>query len=146
MLKAAIRGHAGFDLSDAEAKQPGASYTVESLTVLKRAHPDDDLHLIIGSDQYRELGTWKAPHRLPSLARLAVMSRPGASKVKGIVPALRVAVRQVELSSTEIRKRIASGLDVTDMVPEPVLRLIRRQRLYQSKKPAGPLNRQRGGK
>jgi nicotinate-nucleotide adenylyltransferase len=146
MLKAAIHGHAGFEASDAEAKRPGTSYTVESLAELKRTRPNDALFLIIGADQYQELATWKDPRRLPGLARLVVMSRPGAGMVKGIVPARRVAVRQIELSSTEIRKRIASGLDVSDMVPAPALRLIKRHRLYQSEKRAGPKRRQKGGK
>lgn len=146
MLKAAIRGHAGFESSDAEAQRPGTSYTVESLAALKRAHAKDALFLVIGADQYRELATWKDPLRLPALARLVVMSRPGAPVVKGIVPARRVAVRQVELSSTEIRDRIASGLDVSDMVPGPALRLIKRHGLYRTKKTAGPQYRQRGRK
>ncbi len=144
MLKAAIRGHEGFETSDLEAKRPGTSYTVESLAGLKRALPKDALFLIIGADQYQELATWKDPKRLPALARLVVMSRPGATTSKSVVPARRIAVRQVELSSTEIRKRIAAGLDVSDMVPEPALRLIERNRLYQTVKPAGPQCRQRG--
>lgn len=146
MLKAAVRGHAGFEVSDTEAKRPGTSYTVESLAELRRARPKDTLFLIIGADQYQELATWKDPGRLPALARLVVMSRPGAAMVKGIVPARRTAVRRIELSSTEIRERIASGLDVLDMVPGPALRLIRQHRLYQSTKHAGPRSRQRGGR
>ena len=146
MLKAATLGRAGFEVSGIEARRPGMSYTVESLAELRRAYPNDALFLIIGADQYQELATWMEPKRLPALARLVVMSRPGARVVKGIVPARRIAVRQVELSSTEIRERIASGLAVSDMIPEPALRLIRRHRLYQSKKPAGPRSRQRGGK
>lgn len=146
MLRVAIRGHAGFELSDAEARRPGTSYTVESLAELKRVRPKDVLFLVIGADQYRELATWKDPLRLPALARLVVMSRPGTPVVKGNVPARPVAVRQVELSSTEIRDRIASGLDVSDMVPGPALRLIKRHGLYRMKKTAGPQCRQRGKK
>lgn len=143
MLKAAIAGHPGFAFSDIEVRRPGRSYTVETLTELKSRFARDELFLVIGADQFRELKTWKQPERLPGLARLIVITRPGTRRVKGIVPARRVTVRQIEISSTEIRGRIASDLSVRDMLPQPVLRLIRRNKLYQQQIKSGP-RRQRG--
>jgi len=143
MLKAAIAGHPGFAFSDIEVRRHGRSYTVETLTELKSRLARDELFLVIGADQFRELKTWKQPERLPGLARLLVITRPGTRRVKGIVPARRVTVRQIEISSTEIRGRIASDLSVRDMLPQPVLRLIRRNKLYQQQIKSGP-RRQRG--
>jgi nicotinate-nucleotide adenylyltransferase len=143
MLKAALAGHPGFAFSDIEARRPGRSYTVESLQVLKARQPHDEFWLVIGADQFRDLKAWKDPWRLPGLARLVVITRPGARVFKGIVPARRIAVRQIEISSTEIRDRLARGLGVQDMVPQPVLRLLQRDRYYQRRTTAGP-RRQRG--
>lgn len=145
MLKAAIAGHPGFVLSDIEARRPGLSYTVETLEQLRSRHAQDELFLTIGADQFRELRTWKQPERLPGLARLIVITRPGAHSVKGIVPARRLAVRQIEISSTEIRNRIARGLSVDEMLPQPVLRLIRNSALYRKKTKPGP-GRKKGNK
>jgi nicotinate-nucleotide adenylyltransferase len=145
MLKAAIAGVRGFAISDIEARRPGHSYTVETLAELKSRFVRDELFLVIGADQFRELKTWKQPERLPGLARVIVITRPGARRVKGIVPARWLAVRQIEISSTEIRDRIARGLSVRDMLPQPVLRLIQRNQLYQPQTKPGP-RRQRGNK
>jgi nicotinate-nucleotide adenylyltransferase len=112
-------------------------------------YPEDRLFLILGSDQYNELSTWKEPRRLPEYAELVVMTRPGSPRkfrssrvqefnsstlqlsnsptlFKGIVPARVLNVRQIEVSSTEIRNRIRRGLSVRGMVPDRALPLLAR--------------------
>jgi nicotinate-nucleotide adenylyltransferase len=146
MLKAALAGHPGFAFSDVEAGRPGRSYTVESLRELRARHPRDEFQLIVGADQFRDLKTWKDPWRLPGLARLVVITRPGARVVKDIVPARKIAVRQIEISSSEIRDRLTRGLSVQDMVPQPALKLLQRNKYYQKRTAAGGTRRQRGKK
>lgn len=131
MLKRAIHGHPSFALSDIENLRPGTSYTVDTLARLKRRCPKDKLFLIIGADQFQELATWKEPKRLRRFASLIVMTRPGSRTGKGILPARRIPVRQIGISSSEIRERVACGLSIRDMVPESVWRMISRKRLYE---------------
>lgn len=139
LLRRALRGHPAFVLSEIESQRPGPSYTVESLARLRAQYPDDRLFLLLGADQYRELCTWRHPERLGDFARLVVMTRPGARENQGTAhnrtipdfPAQILPVRQVEIGSTEIRRRLAQALPVTDMVPDCVLELIVKDNLYQ---------------
>ena len=146
LLKAALHGYSGFELSDVEFGQAGLTYTIETLARLRELHPRDRLFLMIGADQYRSLNTWKEPTGLMRYAQLVVMNRPGTEAKPGRVPAKLVPVRQIEVSSTEIRRRIGQSRSVENMVPEASLRLIRRNRLYEKPNQAGGKHRPKGSK
>jgi nicotinate-nucleotide adenylyltransferase len=137
MLRRAVRPHAGFAVCALEQARAGKSYTIDSLAELRQKYPGDELLLLMGTDQFAVLDTWKQPERLPDYARLVVLFRPGTR------PALRptrrssaqfLEVRQIDLSSSEIRRRIGLGRDIRGMVPDTVLKIIVRKRLYQPTK------------
>ena len=76
MVQQAIADNPAFGISDIEARRSGKSYTVETLTRLRQERPDDELHFIIGSDSYLELGLWHRYQEIFELASLIVVERP----------------------------------------------------------------------
>jgi nicotinate-nucleotide adenylyltransferase len=130
ILKTALRDYPGLELCEIEQELPEPSFTVETMARLKREYTGDRLFLLIGADQYAELNTWKEPASLARYARLAVMTRPGTTLADGCVPATIVPVRQIEISSTEIRQRIGHLQSIAGMIPQSCRRLIERKRFY----------------
>lgn len=131
-----------FEVDTRELARPGPSYTVDTLEELRSEHPDAEVFLILGADQFEELARWRAPERIVRAARLAVMDRAGAT-VKDLFPmvseavpgvegaATFVPVRAVDVSSTGVRAAVRSGRDPAGSVPESVARLIRARGLYR---------------
>jgi nicotinate-nucleotide adenylyltransferase len=137
MLELALDGEPRYAI-DARELRPGASgYTVDTLEALRAERgPDAALVLLIGSDQYEKLAGWHRWRDLFGLARLAVVARPGwapeaSAEVRAAGPVLRVEMAPIDISSTEIRARIARGENVSGMLPPPVLDYISTHRLYR---------------
>ena len=74
MTRLAVAEHPRFEVSDVELKRSGPSYTVDTLEALA---PRGDLHLIIGSETFLDLLSWREPRRVAALARLVVVPRTG---------------------------------------------------------------------
>jgi nicotinate-nucleotide adenylyltransferase len=133
MLQVAIEERHGFEVSDIEVKRGGVSYTVDTLRSLADT-TRADLFLLIGADNFVEFWTWHDPEGILSLARLVVMTRPGASLSPDAtlpVGGVLVAVPEIGVSSTEIRSRIGEGRSVRHLLPERVESYIRRHDLYK---------------
>lgn len=142
MVRAAIRGHAPFQALDCEIRRPGKSYTADTLAELQRRFPGDHFFLILGADQLRRLPRWHQPERILKTARIVGISRPGTAVPVRLLwrflarfpaPLRRVLFLKVsilEISSTEIRRRIRAGHSIRYLVPEPVARHIRKRGLY----------------
>ncbi len=141
MVRAATAGHSMFGVSEVELDRAGPSYTVDTLRSLRGTFPDALLFFIIGADEYRALESWRAPEQVLDLAHLAVMDRDGA-RAADEVPDVRgadsvhfVRVGRIDISSTEIRRHVAAGHDVTDFVPAAVAAIIGREGLYAGRSP-----------
>ncbi len=136
MVRAAVEGLEGLVASDIEVARGGVSYTVDTLRALRAAEPDTDLFVIIGADQLAELHTWREPEAVARLASLVVMARDGTDprdiEVAGGVQVYPVDVTRIDVSSSEIRARIASGKRVDRMVSPGVLSIIRERGLYRT--------------
>jgi nicotinate-nucleotide adenylyltransferase len=133
LLKAALRG-TGFELSTLELSRPGPSYTVDTLDLVHARHPQARLWLLVGADSLLDLPRWREPARILSLVRLAVAERPGfrAARV-GAAVARRVdwlPNAPVDISSRDLRKRVAQGRSIRFLVPAAVERLVARLGLY----------------
>jgi len=115
-----------------EVDRDGPTYTVETLEALRAADPDVDLFLVLGTDAAAGLTTWHRWDDLPGLATVVVVERPGVAEQPDghAVPVVRVPVPQVELSSTELRQRVAEGLSVRFLVPEAVCAVVEERGLY----------------
>lgn len=132
MLEAAIGDDARFGVDTLELERKGISYTVDSLRELREREPRWELYLLLGTDQARDLGSWREPAEIVRLARLVVMARDGVGSVSLPWPAETVAVSRIDVSSTEVRNRMAEGRPIRYVVPDGVLRVIEREGLYRT--------------
>ena len=131
MVRAAVEGVDGVEASDLEIRRGGPTYTVDTLDALHAAEPGAQLFLILGADAAAGLDTWHEPHRLDDLCRIVVVSRPGATATPP--PGFRhelVEVPGLDVSSSDLRARIADGRSVRFLTPDAVVSLIRDERLY----------------
>lgn len=129
MVRLAIDGEKGFEVSDLEVRRKGLSYTVDTLRELRRRHPDDELFLILGWDAAKLFPTWHDPDEVRRLASVVIVTRPGSGPPTGTSD---IVCEQPtpDISASELRRAIASGERVTDMVPDAVAAYIARNALY----------------
>lgn len=131
MTRLAIEGVDRLVVCDLEVRRPGPSYTVDTLSELQRLHPDAELHLILGADAAAGLHSWERAEGLPGLCRIVVVDRPGIhTPVPAGFSVERVDAPRLDLSSTELRDRVAAGRSVRFLVPEPVRSFVERRELY----------------
>jgi len=133
MVEAAVMDEPQFEASDIELHREGPSYTLETLKELHAENPEADLYLIIGGDSFAEFPGWRAPREILDHAHLLVIPRPGDGKpppdwMKGKYDFL--PFEPVDVSSTEIRERLASGESRPEELPERVARLIEAHCVY----------------
>ncbi len=144
MLRLAVAGHPGFVIDDLEAERPGPSFTVDTLEALTFRYPEANLELIVGGDCLGDLPGWREPARILELAELLIVRRPGFAGVTpeqlrqnlGLGAEAPVRCREidsplVEISSHEIRERVASGRSVRYWTPRAVECYIETHKLYK---------------
>ena len=131
MIQAAAAHDPRFEVSDAEVRRSGTSYTVDTLRELHEKRPNDDLFLLLGVDQVLEFSTWREPEEILRLARLAMLERAGVEHLDaGDIVHQTVRVTRVDVSSTLVRQRAAAGRSIRYLVPESVEKIIAAERLY----------------
>lgn len=140
MVEIAIAGGPGFELCTVEVDRPGPSYTVETLAGLRDEDRDCELFLLLGMDALEDLPNWHEPDRLVQLATLAVAVRSGerlsAEALELLLPGLGecvvwVEMTRIDITATDLRRRVAQGRSVRYLVPNPVEAYIREQSLYR---------------
>lgn len=135
MVKLAIKGNSGFEASDIEIRKEGRSYTVDTLReVSKTLGKNKTIYLLMGTDQSNAIESWHRPEEIVKMSTIIAMRRPGFTGKKTPEEFARkvsvIHVRQVDVSSTEIRKRLHLGLSIRYLVTEPVLDYIYSRGLY----------------
>ncbi len=141
MVRLAIGDKPYFKLSTIEVKRGGPSYTVDTIAELKgRLGVRDELFFILGWDSLAELPEWREPSRLIKMCHLVAVPRVGYSLpdlngLEAAIPGLAQRVilfdtPEIDISASVIRQRVAQGLPIDHLVPEPVDRYIREQGLY----------------
>ncbi len=141
MVRLAIADKPYFKLSTVDIERAGPSYTVETIADLQgQIGAEDELFLILGWDSLAELPQWHEPSRLIKMCRLVVVPRPGYPRpklrsLKASIPGISQRVMlldkpEIDISASNIRDRVAKGLSVHHLVPEPVNRYIKEHRLY----------------
>jgi nicotinate-nucleotide adenylyltransferase len=134
MVRLAIAGEPRFVLDRSELRRRGVSYTLDTVREYAAAAPGDERVLILGQDQYASLHTWRDWRELLGLVTLAIANRPGA--VLTVNPQIAQVAHQtvllpmMDVSSTEIRRRIEAGEPIAGLVPDAVARYIDQRRLY----------------
>lgn len=132
VVQAAAEGLEGVEASRLEIDRGGPSYTSDTLAELSRRHPGAELFLVVGSDVVGELHTWERAAEVAGLATLVAVARPGAT-VQSPPPSWRMQVVEVpalDVSSTDLRTRVAAGRPIDVLVPAGAVREIRRRGLY----------------
>lgn len=133
MVRAAIAGDGRFAADDLELRRTGPSFTVDTLRALREREPDAALFFVTGADNLAELPRWREPDEIVRLATLAVVTRAGdALPADAPFPAVSVPVARMDVSSTEIRRRVADGRSIRYLVPEAVRAVVERERLYRA--------------
>jgi nicotinate-nucleotide adenylyltransferase len=129
MLAAALAGEPGFVLDDSELSRPGPSFAIDTVERIRAIHPEAELHYLIGADNVPELHTWRRIDDLRRMVEFVVFGRgqEGAKETGG----LRILPRRIDISATEVRRRVAQGASIRYLVPEPVRILITDHQLYQ---------------
>jgi len=132
MVRAAVSGLHGIEADDREIRRQGPSYTVDTLLEVRGERPGADLFVIVGEDAAATVPTWDRAAQLGSLATLVVVRRPGAPPAArpGGFDWLEVEVPAVDVSSTDIRARLASGRTIEVLVPAAAAAVIADRHLY----------------
>ena len=128
MLSAAIADEPRFEMDPCEIERGGPSFTIDTVKSFQSRHPDAKLYYFVGDDNLPELESWKDSAKLLEAAQFVVLSRAGMP----FLSEFPTITRHVEISSTEIRKRVARGLSVRYMAPLPVCELIEKLGLYRN--------------
>jgi nicotinate-nucleotide adenylyltransferase len=142
MVKLALVGNPYFELSTIEVDQAEPSYTVDTLAILRRQlGTEAKIFFILGWDSLAELPQWKEPAKLIQFCKLVAVTRTGFSTpdlkaMEASVPGVTRSVvwldmPPIDISSTDIRKRVALGLSIHGLVPNEVERYIKEQELYR---------------
>lgn len=132
MLKAAVRNEPRFSFSDIEIRRGGTSYSIDTLQELGRKHPGAEFYFIIGGDSVNELRSWRRIDELQKLCTFVATGRPGF-RVQRSVKVTMFKGALVDVSSSDIRRRVAEGKSIRRLVPSAVERYIISRRLYQVK-------------
>ena len=133
MIKLAIEGIDFFDCSDYEIEKGGISYTIDTIREMKKSY--DELEFIIGYDNIFEFHTWKDPDEILKLCTVIVLKRksslPPRHQNEYVKAAVFVQTRGIEISATDIRQRVKSGMPIHYLVPEKVKEYIYNFDLYK---------------
>jgi nicotinate-nucleotide adenylyltransferase len=143
MLELAIADNPRFELCTLELDRGGVSYTVDTLRALRERHPGETLAFIIGVDTLSELHTWRAIGEVLEMAEIVTLIRPGTPPERwsdaalGLPPpwperlrARMVHGHAVEISSSDVRRRLAEGREIRYFVPPRVEQYLRARRMY----------------
>ncbi len=160
MVRLATAGNRTFDVLDIESVKPAKSYTVETLEVLLNSYAGSELYFMLGMDAFLDIPNWWMPEKLVSLVNFAVISRPGRKfedllsspsldadpgdlkaldeggggykiiGLKSLRAAALVKITHIDISSSDIRRRMLAGQSIKYLLPESVESFIISNKLY----------------
>ena len=132
MVESAVAGRAGLQVSDIEIRRGGLSFTADTLTTLGESEPRSELFLILGNDAAAGFATWDRHQEVAQLATLVVVDRPGTpTPMDDGFDWTRIDIPELEISSTELRQRVASGRSIDYLTPAAVVTCITERALYR---------------
>jgi len=138
MVSLAIKGNSSFEVSPIEIEKSKLAsrptFTLETIREFIKIYNKAKIYFIVGLDEMLKISTWKEPKKLLELCKFVVVTRPGyeSSKLDKRI-ASKVMMLQVpglEISASDIRKRIKTGRPIKYLLPPSVEEYIRKKRLY----------------
>ncbi len=133
MVRLAVAYNSSFEVSDFEVKKGGRSYSVDTVRHFRDLYPSDvKLYFIVGGDAINQIHTWKDIDQIKRLCAFVSVNRPGYSRGLAKFKYHSISMHGIDMSSTEIRKRLQQGKSIQYLVPESVLGYIREHRLAKT--------------
>lgn len=139
MVRLLCQSDARFEVDSTEVDRGGLSFTVDTLRALQTRFAGAALFLLIGDDAAATLPSWRESETVRKLAEVVVLARGRANSDVGAER--RIATRRVDISSTEIRERMARNLPLAGFVPPAVAEYIRTRGLYREREGASERTR-----
>jgi len=127
MLQAAIKGEPKFEVNECELLRPPPSYTIETVEEIRRGECDVSIYCLIGEDNVEQLQQWHRFAELEKIAHFVVLDRSG----KQPSHSYQLIHRRIDISATEIRRRVAQRESIRYLVPDLVDDIIERKKLYR---------------
>ena len=127
MLRAAIKGEPEFEVDECELRRAPPSYTIDTVEEIRRPQCDAAIYCLIGEDNVRQLPRWHRFAQLEKMVRFVVLDRSG----KQPTHPYQLIHRRIDISATEVRRRVAHNEPIRYLVPESVEAIIRREKLYR---------------
>lgn len=142
MVRLAIEGHPDFEVSDIEVVDREKSYTAKTLGKLKKIYPDDRLCFIVGADSLCQMEEWFCPAEIFRQAEIVVADRGGIEncdveesieyyRAKYNADITKIIMDTIDMSSSDIRRRIKCGQSIKDMVCDKVIDYIYKSGIYK---------------
>ena len=141
LCRRAVSGDDRFEVSSLELDRGGPSFTVDTLRALSDQAPEDELIFIAGGDMARSLPSWREPEQVLALATFAVAERAGAGRrdiadrlsslTGGAAKVQFFAMPRIDVSSSDVRRRVAENRPIRYLVPDPVAEEIEALGLYR---------------
>jgi nicotinate-nucleotide adenylyltransferase len=149
MTRLAISGDDALEITLIEMERDGPSYTIDSVVELRRQYGDEaELFLVMAADSLAQIDTWRQPDQLLERIEFVVGPRPGAalpdrsgleSRFGGKADRIHLLTGpSLDVSSTQIRERVAAGHTIRYLVPRGVEELIVERGLYRRERRSGP--------
>jgi len=134
MVRRLVGADPRFTVDAIEIERPGLSYTVDTLATVAVREAGSELFLLVGADVLGSFNQWREPERILELATLVVLERSGGDQRPDLSSfrgrARSLPTRRIDVSSTEIRARVAAGKSIRGFVPDAVGEFIAAERLY----------------
>lgn len=140
MVRLAIQGKPNFELSLIEVQKSGNTYTCETLETLTNKNPNIQYYFIIGADSLFQIEQWHCPEQIFALCTLVCAVRDdydfeaikekGSNLAQSGADILYLNMPKVEISSSDIRKKVMDNLPIIEYVPLKVAKYIEEERLY----------------
>ena len=141
MCSLLVEGYDCFEVSDIELNRGNVSYTIDTLTELKKIYKIEELFLILGSDVFLSFLKWKDYNKIFNLCTICVISRnkDDTEKIKAFIEKLKfmgakikiLIGEEIDISSTLIREKVKKNEDVKCFLPQKISEYIYKNNLYK---------------
>ncbi len=133
LVRLAVEGHPGMDVSDVEMHMPRPSYMADTLALLRQQHPDRQFVLVIGADNWQRFGDWHHADDIMRHHPIVIYPRPGYSIDASLLPkgVALASTPMIDISSTQIRSEIKQGHYDGKGISAAVWREIKTKGYYQ---------------
>lgn len=132
MTRLAVRNRPGLEVSDIEIRRPPPSYSVDTLREFRRQFPyPHEIFFIVGADSLQMIKSWKDLNLILEMCCFVAASRPGYNIFPFPSGMRELRIDDLDISASEIRRRIKADQDVSECVPYKVLQLIEKEGLYR---------------